>query len=167
MARHHWTAHFRRDGVWSKISNALKRPGFRSRNFPAQLLSETSRACTIRVRRSSSGRLWNDLGSHACLHHRNRRPGTSIEERISGRREPHPESPNQRHHVTVTVTAEPVAKRHLRQLCVIQLKRQSKPVAFKPAQSAYLNQNWPVVALLQGVDTGSIRTGNLSGKSLV
>src|ERR1700730_5932016 len=34
--------------VWSKISNALKRLGFRSRNFLAQLLSETSRACTIR-----------------------------------------------------------------------------------------------------------------------
>ena len=83
-------------GVWSKISNALKRLGFRSRNFLAQLLSGTSRTCTIRVRRSSLGRLWNDLGSHACLHHRNRRPGTSVDERISGRREPHPESPNQR-----------------------------------------------------------------------
>src|SRR5207244_13034794 len=82
--------------VWSKISNVLKRLGFRSRNFSAQLLSETSRACTIRVRRSSLRRLWNDLGSHACLHHRNRRPGTTTEERISGRREPHPESPNQR-----------------------------------------------------------------------
>src|SRR5258708_25267318 len=82
--------------AWSRISNALKRLGFRSRNFLAQLLSETSRACTIRVRRSSSGRLWNDLGSHACLHHRNRRPGTFTEERISGRREPDPESPNQR-----------------------------------------------------------------------
>jgi hypothetical protein len=34
-----------------KISNALKRLGFRSRNFLARLLSETSRACTIRVRR--------------------------------------------------------------------------------------------------------------------
>jgi len=30
--------------VWSKISNALKRLGFRSHNFLAQLLSETSRA---------------------------------------------------------------------------------------------------------------------------
>jgi hypothetical protein len=38
----------------------------------------------------------NALGTHAGLHHRNRRPGTSTEERISGRREPHPESPNQR-----------------------------------------------------------------------
>ena len=37
--------------VWSKISNALKRLGFRSHNFLAQLLSETSRACTIRVPR--------------------------------------------------------------------------------------------------------------------
>src|SRR5438874_10069199 len=82
--------------VWSKISNVLKRLGFRSRNFSAQLLSETSRACTIRVRRSSLRRLWNDLGSHACLHHRNRRPGTTTEERISDRREPDPESPNQR-----------------------------------------------------------------------
>jgi hypothetical protein len=36
--------------VWSKISNALKRLGFRAHNFLAQLLSETSRACTIRVR---------------------------------------------------------------------------------------------------------------------
>ena len=43
--------------VWSQISNALKRLGFRSRNFPAQLVSETSRACTIRVRRSSLERL--------------------------------------------------------------------------------------------------------------
>src|SRR5437588_12388097 len=59
--------------------------------FFAQLLSEASRACTMRVRRSSLRRLWNDLGSHACLHHRNRRPGTTTEERISGRREPHPE----------------------------------------------------------------------------
>src|SRR5580692_190573 len=58
-----------RDPVWSKISNALKRLGFRSCNFLAQLLSETSRACTIRIRRSSLGRLWNDLGSRACLHH--------------------------------------------------------------------------------------------------
>ena len=33
------------------------------------------------------------MGSHACLHHRNRRSGTSTEERISGRREPDPESP--------------------------------------------------------------------------
>src|ERR1039458_6279506 len=39
--------------VWSKISNALKRLGFRFHNFLAQLLSETSRACTIRVQRSS------------------------------------------------------------------------------------------------------------------
>src|SRR5438105_6286183 len=46
--------------VWSKISNVLKRLGFRSRNFFAQLVSETSRACTIRVRRSSLRRLWND-----------------------------------------------------------------------------------------------------------
>ena len=68
--------------VWSKISNALKRLGFQSHNFLAQLLSETSRACTIRVRRSTLGRLWNDLGSHACLHHRNRRPGTSSKELI-------------------------------------------------------------------------------------
>jgi hypothetical protein len=30
----------------------------------------------------------NALGTHACLHHRNRRPGTSSEARISGRREP-------------------------------------------------------------------------------
>ncbi len=57
--------------VWSKISNALKRLGFRSRNFLAQLVSETSRACTIRVRRSSLGRLWNALGAAARLCHRN------------------------------------------------------------------------------------------------
>src|ERR1039457_899479 len=74
----------------------FEKAGFRSHNFLAQLLSETSTACTIRVRRSTLGRLWNDLGSHACLHHRNRRPGTSPEERISGRREPDPESPNER-----------------------------------------------------------------------
>src|ERR1019366_6011719 len=84
------------DPVWSKISNALKRLGFRSHNFLAQLLSETARACTIRVRRSTLGRLWNDLGSHAGLPHRNRRPGTSTEKRISGRREPDPEGPNPR-----------------------------------------------------------------------
>jgi hypothetical protein len=63
------------DAVWSKISNAVKRLGFQSYDFLGQLLSKTSRACTIRVRRSSLGRLWNDLGSHACLHDRNRRPG--------------------------------------------------------------------------------------------
>src|ERR1035437_378515 len=79
----------------------FEKAGFRSHNFLAQLLSETSRACTIRVRRSSLGRLWNDLGSHAGLHHRNRRPGTSTEERIPGRREPDPESPNQRPAVEV------------------------------------------------------------------
>src|SRR5947209_11464337 len=66
---------------------------FRSHNLLTQLLSETSTASTIRVRRSSLRRLWNDLGSHACLHHRNRRPGTTTEERISDRREPDPESP--------------------------------------------------------------------------
>src|SRR6516225_4735546 len=87
--------------VWSKISIVLKRLGFRSRNFFAQLLSETSRACTIRVRRSSLRRLWNDLGSHACLHHRNRRPGTTTEERISGRGEPDPEGPNPRQVVVI------------------------------------------------------------------
>ena len=43
--------------VWSKILSALKRLGFRSRNFLAQLVSETSRACTIRLRRSSLRRL--------------------------------------------------------------------------------------------------------------
>src|ERR1035437_4075846 len=79
----------------------FEKAGFRSHNFLAQLLSETSRACTIRVRRSSLGRLWNDLGSHAGLHHRNRRPGTSTEERIPGRREPDPESPNQRPAVVI------------------------------------------------------------------
>src|SRR6516164_1283137 len=87
--------------VCSKISNVLKRLGFRSRTFFAQLLSETSRACTIRVRRSSLRRLWNDLGSHACLHHRNRRPGTTTEERISGRGEPDPEGPNPRQVVVI------------------------------------------------------------------
>jgi hypothetical protein len=35
--------------VWSKISNALKRLGFRSHNFLVHLLSETSTACTLRV----------------------------------------------------------------------------------------------------------------------
>src|ERR1039457_1792927 len=89
------------DRVSSIISNALKRLGFRSHNFLAQLLSKTSRACTIRVRRSTLERLWNELGSHAGLHHRNRRPGTSTEERISGRREPDPESPNPRQVVVI------------------------------------------------------------------
>src|SRR6516225_11507807 len=41
------------DPVWSKISNVLNRLGFRCRTFFAQLRSETSRACTIRVGRSS------------------------------------------------------------------------------------------------------------------
>jgi hypothetical protein len=91
VARRFW-AHWKKALVWSIISNALKRLGFRSHNFLTQLLSETSTACTIRVRRSTLERLWNDLGSHAGLHHRNRRPGTSTEERISGRREPDPES---------------------------------------------------------------------------
>jgi hypothetical protein len=39
----------REKGVWAKISNALKRLDFWSHNFLAQLRSETSRACTIRV----------------------------------------------------------------------------------------------------------------------
>src|SRR5664280_2693910 len=81
--------------VWSKISNALKRLGSQSHNFLTQLLSETSRACTIRVRRSTLGRLWNELGSHAGLHHRHRRSRTAGEERISGCGEPYPESPGQ------------------------------------------------------------------------
>src|ERR1035441_9174957 len=81
--------------VWSKISNALKKLGFRSHNFLAQLLSETARACTIRVRRSSLGKLGNDLGSHACLHHRHRRSRTAVAERISGCREPYAEGPDQ------------------------------------------------------------------------
>src|ERR1039457_7202828 len=81
--------------VWSKISNALKRLGFRSHNFLAQLLSETSRACTIRVRRSTLERLWNELGSHAGLHHRHCRSRTAVAERIFGCGEPYPESPDQ------------------------------------------------------------------------
>src|SRR5664280_782250 len=81
--------------VWSKISNTLKRLGFQSHNFLAQLLSETSRACTIRVRRSTLGRLWNELGSHAGLHHRHHRSRTAVAERISGCGEPYPESPDQ------------------------------------------------------------------------
>src|ERR1019366_9844368 len=83
------------DLVWSIISNALKRLGLRSHNFLPQLLSETSRACTIRVRRSTLGRLWNELGSHAGLHPRHRRSRTAGEERISGCGEPYPESPDQ------------------------------------------------------------------------
>src|ERR1017187_7918580 len=79
----------------------FEKAAFRSHNFLAQLLSETSGACTIRVRRSSLGKLWNDLGSHACLHHRNRRPGASTEERIPGHREPDPESPNPRQVVVI------------------------------------------------------------------
>jgi hypothetical protein len=86
--------------TWFPVSSS-----FRPLQPPPQgrhvLLSETSRACTIRVRRSSTGRLWNELGSHACVHHRNRRLGTSTEERISGRREPDPESPNQRQVVVI------------------------------------------------------------------
>src|SRR5664280_3842703 len=81
--------------VWSKISNALKRLGFQSHNFLTQLLSEISRACTIRVRRSTLGRLWNELGSHAGLHHRHRRSRTAGAERIPGCGEPYPESPDQ------------------------------------------------------------------------
>src|SRR5664280_2558483 len=81
--------------LWSKISNALKRLGFQSHNFLAQLLSETSRACTIRVRRSTLGRLWNELGSHAGLHHRHRRSRTAVAERIFGCGEPYPGSPDQ------------------------------------------------------------------------
>src|ERR1039457_4480037 len=74
----------------------FEKAGFRSHNFLAQLLSETSTACTIRVRRSNLERLGDELGAHAGLDSRNRRPGTSTEERIPGRREPDPESPNQR-----------------------------------------------------------------------
>src|SRR5260370_39508363 len=81
---------WRKDGIWSKISNALKRLGFRYRNFLAQLLSETSKACTIRVRRLGLGRLWNDLGAHAGLRHWNGQSGTPVAERVSGGREPDP-----------------------------------------------------------------------------
>jgi hypothetical protein len=41
-------------GVWSKISNALKRLDFRPRNPLAQQLSETSRTCTIRVTKAKT-----------------------------------------------------------------------------------------------------------------
>jgi hypothetical protein len=50
----------------------FEKAGFRSHNFLAQRLSETSRACTIRVRRSTLGRLWNDLGSNEYLAAENR-----------------------------------------------------------------------------------------------
>src|SRR2546430_16050104 len=59
----------------------IRRPP-RSTLFPYTTLFRS-----IWVRQSSLGRLWNDLGSHACLHHRNRRPGTTTQERISGRRD--------------------------------------------------------------------------------
>src|SRR5260370_29566820 len=86
---------WRKDGIWSKISNALKRLGFRYRNFLAQLLSETSKACTIRVRRLSLGRLWNDLGAHAGLRHWNGQSGTPVAERVPGGREPDPQRSDQ------------------------------------------------------------------------
>ena len=63
--------HARETARMVKNLKRFEKAGFRSHNFLAQLLSETSTACTIRVRRSSLGRLWNDLGSHAGLHHRN------------------------------------------------------------------------------------------------
>src|SRR5664280_2279218 len=85
--------------AWSSTALGVPRSargrGFDCHNFLTQLLSETSRACTIRVRRSTLGRLWNELGSHAGLHHRHRRSRTAAEERISGCGEPYPESPGQ------------------------------------------------------------------------
>src|SRR2546430_2159469 len=81
--------------VRSKISNALKRLGFRSHSFLVQLVSENSRACTIRVRRSSLGRLWNALGAPARLCHRNSRSRTPVAKRISGGGEPDPERADQ------------------------------------------------------------------------
>jgi len=81
--------------VWSRISNALKRLGFRSRNFLAQLVFETSRACTIRVRRSSLGRPWNALGEPGRLCHRNSRSRPPVTKRISDRGEPDPERADQ------------------------------------------------------------------------
>jgi hypothetical protein len=81
--------------VWSKISNALKRLGFRSHNFLVQLVSETSRACTIRVRRSGLGRPWNALSAPARLCHRNSRSRTPAAKRISGGGEPDPERSDQ------------------------------------------------------------------------
>jgi hypothetical protein len=49
--------------VWSKISNALKRLGFQSHNFLAQLLSETSSAEVMKnrfhsVAKGETGVLW-------------------------------------------------------------------------------------------------------------
>src|SRR6266478_9211121 len=67
--------------VWSKISNAWKRLGFRC--FLLQLVSETSRACTIRVRRSSLGRPWNAWDAPARLCHRNSESRTAVAKRIS------------------------------------------------------------------------------------
>jgi hypothetical protein len=47
---------------------------------------------TIRVRRSSLGRLWNALGAHAALRHWNGQSGAPVAERVSGGREPDPQS---------------------------------------------------------------------------
>src|SRR6266436_9845090 len=74
--------------VWSKISNAWKRLGFRC--FLLQLVSETSRACTIRVRRSSLGRPWNAWDAPARLCHRNSESRTAVAKRISDGGEPDP-----------------------------------------------------------------------------
>jgi hypothetical protein len=81
--------------VWSRISNALKRLGFRYRIFLAQLVSEASRARTIRVRRSSLGRPWNALGAPARVCQRNSRSRAPAAKRISGDGEPDPERADQ------------------------------------------------------------------------
>src|SRR5882672_6902770 len=87
--------------VWSRISSTLKRFGFRFHNFPHSFFLKPQEHVQCGFDDPVLWRLWNDLGSHACLYHRNSRPGTSTEERISGRREPDPESPNQREVVVI------------------------------------------------------------------
>jgi hypothetical protein len=68
-------SYVRNNPVWSQISNALKRLDFRSRNFVAQQLSETSVACTnaslLRVldreqRRSQSHSLLREQVRTSC-----------------------------------------------------------------------------------------------------
>src|SRR6266480_1004589 len=61
----------------------IEKAWFPVSQFLPQLVSETSRACTIRVRQSSLGRPWNAWGAPARLCHRNSESRTAAAKRIS------------------------------------------------------------------------------------
>ena len=80
------------DVIWSKISNALKRLGFRSRTFSHSWFLKPQEHVQSGFDDQVLGRLWNALGAPARLCQRNSRSRTPVAKRIPGGGEPDPES---------------------------------------------------------------------------